>query len=271
MALPPETLNKGVFTASSGNHGTAVAYLAKKLGIPCEVVVPTAVSDIKASMIEAHGGIIIRHGLTYDDAYRHAKQLAKERHSTFIDVSSRLAVAGQGTLALDILTQAPDVDAILLPVGGGALLAGVAIAAKEFAKIRQREILVIGAEPDGAACCYESLKAGKLVTLDCCETIADGLRVQTPDAHLFPILQNQVDEIVKVPEKSIRWGMGLLAGICDSLLEGAAVLGPMALLSGKGVLKGARGKEIDLRGKKVVTPLTGGNVDPSTMETLIVD
>ena len=269
MSLPPEASHKGVITASTGNHGRAVAYMAKKLGIPCEIVVPDDTPNAKTSAIVSCGGTVIQYGSTYDDAYFYAKQLAEKHEAFFVDGSGRLAVAGQGTLALEVLEQVPNVDAILVPVGGGALLAGVAIAAKEFAKMRGRAILVIGAEPEGAACCYESFKADKLVTVDNCDTIADGLRIQTPDAHLFPILRDLVDEIVKVPETGIEWGMGLLAGICGNLVEGAAVLGPMALLSSRGVLYGAKGMEIDLRGKTVVTPLTGGNVDLSTIEMLI--
>lgn len=259
--LTPEDLQRGIIVASSGNHGLAIAYLAGHLDIPCTVVVPQRAPDAKVDAIQALGGTVIRYGATYDDADHHAQQLANVKESRYLHVASRHAIAGYGTIALELLEQFPNAQAIIVPVGGGALLAGVAIAAKTL----KPDIKIIGAEPEGAACVSESLKAGKLVTLRNCETIADGTKVKTPDAHVFPLIQTSlVDEIVTIPEQDIQVGINLLSSLFNRRLEGAAILGALAVLHAPFpvTLRGAKGHEIALSpGAPVLTPFTGGNID----------
>jgi threonine dehydratase len=258
--LSPKELRQGIITASSGNHGLAVASMAEKRGVSCTVVVPIGTPDVKLKTIRGHGAILIRYGLTYDDARSHALKLMEKNGATFLDVSSRHAVAAYGALAMEIINQVPNADLLFVPCGGGALVAGVALGAKAL----RPDIQIIAVEPEGAACCSESVKAGKLITLENCESIADGAKVKTPDPHLFPILQSSlVDEILTISEWTIKWGMGFLREIYGKRVEGAAVLGAMALLRAQSDLStplcGAKGKNIFIWKKEVAALLTGGN------------
>ncbi len=198
--LSPEEREKGLITASAGNHAQGVAYAAKKYGVKAVIVMPTTTPLMKVNRTKGYGAEVILKGDVYDEACEYAYQLAEEKGYTFIHPFDDLAVAtGQGTIAMEIFKELPLVDIILVPIGGGGLATGVST----LAKLLNPKIKVIGVEPAGANCMQESLKAGEVVTLPRVNTIADGTAVKTPGKNIFSYIRENIDEIVAVPDEEL--------------------------------------------------------------------
>ncbi len=191
--LSPEEREKGLITASAGNHAQGVAYAAKKYGVNAVIVMPTTTPLMKVNRTKSYGAEVVLKGDVYDEAAEYAYQLAAEKGYTFIHPFDDLAVAtGQGTIAMEIFKELPLVDIILVPIGGGGLATGVST----LAKLLNPKIKVIGVEPAGASCMRASLQAGEVVTLPGVNTIADGTAVKTPGKNIFPYIQQNIDEII---------------------------------------------------------------------------
>ena len=246
--LTREQGHAGVIAASAGNHAQGVAIAAAQNNIPCTIVMPESAPLAKVTATQSYGAHVVLHGATYDDAYQHCCDLQQESGATFIHAfDDPEIIAGQGTLGLEMLTDLPDADAIVVPVGGGGLISGIAIAARAL----KPDITIIGVQAAGANSCCASLEAGTLQTLSTVTTIADGIAVKRPGALTFSIIQRLVDEVVPVKDEAIINAVLLLMERCKMLVEGAGAAGLAALLSGA----------VDLKGKKVLVPLTGGNID----------
>ena len=252
--LSDEERQKGLITASAGNHAQGVAYAAKRYGVKAVIVMPTTTPLIKVNRTKAYGAEVVLHGDVYDEACAYALDLAKEHGYTFVHPFDDPAVAtGQGTIAMEIYKELPLVDIILVPVGGGGLATGVST----LAKLLNPKIRVIGVEPEGAACLTASLKAGKPVTLPTVNTIADGTAVKTPGSKIFPYLQKNLDEVVTVPD----------AELVEAFLD--MVENHKMIVENSGLLSVAALRHIDCRGKKVACVLSGGNMDVITMSSVV--
>ncbi len=246
--------SKGLITASAGNHAQGVAYAAKKYGVKATVVMPTTTPLIKVNRTKAHGADVILHGDVYDDACSYATSVAKEQGLVFVHPFNDLRVAaGQGSVAVEILEDLPETDIILVPVGGGGLATGTAA----YAKQKNPDIRVIGVEPKGAACLKASLAAGKPVTLASVDTIADGTAVQTPGDVLFPYLETFLDDVITIPDEE------LIVAYLD-MVENHKMI-----VENSGLLSVAAIKHLDVTGKKIVSILSGGNMDVITMSSVI--
>ena len=197
--LSPEERERGLITASAGNHAQGVAFAAQHAGVSATIVMPTTTPLVKVNNTKDLGAKVVLFGETFDDASGEAQRMAAEDGLTYIPPFNDLAVAtGQGTIAYEIFSDLPDVDVILVPIGGGGLAAGVST----LAKILNPKVQVIGVEPTGAACMKASLEAGKVVSLDRVETIADGVAVKTPGDLVFPYLQKNLDDIITIDAPS---------------------------------------------------------------------
>ena len=238
----------GVIAASAGNHAQGVAIAAAEYGIPCTIVMPENAPLAKVTATQGYGAKVELYGATYDDAYQRCLELQQQLGATYIHAfDDPDIIAGQGTLGLEMLTDLPDADAIVVPIGGGGLISGIAIAARAL----KPDITIIGVEAEGAPGCRVSLDAGSLQTLPAITTIADGIAVKRPGALTFSLIRKLVDEVVLVNDESIVKAVLLLMERCKMLVEGAGAAGLAALLNGA----------IKLPGKKVLVPLTGGNID----------
>ncbi len=245
--MPDDDRALGVITASSGNHGAAVAFAAAQLGVPCTVVMPEDAPVLKERAVAGYGGTIVRHGRFSNERKAHAKVLAEEGGLTYIDsTDDDDIIAGQGTCALEIIEQLPDVDTILAPIGGGGLMSGVATAAK----LAHPGVEIIGVEPEGSRAMHASLQAGEPVQVEV-DTIADGLRTPKPGPVTFAYCSRHVDRIHLVSEDAIRDATYLGCERLKLLIE------PSGAVSLAGLLTGA----VEGAGKKVAVVLTGGNVD----------
>lgn len=245
---------KGIITASAGNHAQGVAYAARECGAKAVIVMPTTTPLIKVNRTKALGAEVILQGDVYDDAAAHAQKLAKDNGYTFIHPFDDPVVAtGQGTIAMEIIKDLPLVDIILVPVGGGGLAAGVST----LAKLLKPNVRVIGVEPEGAACLKASLEAGKVVSLPSVNTIADGTAVKTPGARIFPYLQQNLDEVVTVPDQE------LVTAFLDMVENHKMVV------ENSGLLSVAALRHVDCRDKKAVSILSGGNMDVITMSSVV--
>ncbi len=252
--LTPEERERGMITASAGNHAQGVAYAASRFGAKAVIVMPTFTPLIKVNRTKALGAEVILHGDVYDEACDYALKLAEEKHYTFIHPFDDPEVAtGQGTIAMEIIKELPLVDVILAPVGGGGLLTGISALAKAL----KPNVEIIGVEPEGAACLKASLEAGHVVTLDSINTIADGTAVKTPGSRIFPYLQKNVDRVITVPD----------ADIVQSYLD--MVENHKMVVENSGLLTVAALKYLDLSGKRVVSILSGGNMDVITMSSVV--
>lgn len=252
--LTEEERQKGLITASAGNHAQGVAYAAKAYGAKAVIVMPTTTPLIKVNRTKGYGAEVVLHGDVYDEACEHAYELAREKGYTFIHPFDDKAVAtGQGTIAMEIFKELPLVDVILVPVGGGGLATGVST----LAKLLNPKIKVIGVEPEGASCLQASLKEGKVVTLDKVNTIADGTAVKTPGTQIFPYLMKNLDDIITVPDKE------LVVAFLDMVENHKMVV------ENSGLLTVAALKHLDLKNKKVVSILSGGNMDVITMSSVV--
>ncbi|MCI8616306.1 MAG: threonine ammonia-lyase [Lachnospiraceae bacterium] len=252
--LTPQEREKGLITASAGNHAQGVAYAAKCFGAKAVIVMPTTTPLIKVNRTKNYGAEVVLFGDVYDEACEHAYKLAKENGYTFIHPFDDLAVAtGQGTIAMEIFKELPLVDEILVPVGGGGLATGVST----LAKLLNPKIKVIGVEPEGAGCLKASLKAGKVVTLDRVSTIADGTAVKTPGEKIFPYLSKNLDDIITVPDEE------LVVAFLDMVENHKMVV------ENSGLLTVAALKHLEDRKKRVVAILSGGNMDVITMSSVV--
>ncbi len=252
--LSAEERSKGLITASAGNHAQGVAYAAKCFGAKAVIVMPTTTPLIKVNRTKSYGAEVVLYGDVYDEACAHALELAKEHGYTFIHPFDDVAVAtGQGTIAMEIFKELPLVDYILVPVGGGGLATGVSV----LAKLLNPKIRVIGVEPAGAACLKASLEAGKVVTLPGVNTIADGTAVKTPGKEIFPYLKDNLDDIITVDDED------LVVAFLD-MVENHKMI-----VENSGLLTVAALKQLDLKDKRVVSILSGGNMDVITMSSVV--
>lgn len=252
--LPAEQREKGVITASAGNHAQGVAYAAKSYGVKATIVMPTTTPLMKVNRTKGYGAEVVLYGDVYDEACARAYELAEEKGYTFIHPFNDLTVAtGQGTIAMEIFKELPLVDYILVPIGGGGLATGVST----LAKLLNPKIRVIGVEPAGANCMQESLKAGKVVTLQGVNTIADGTAVKTPGDKLLPYIQQNLDDIIAVKDEE-------LVGAFLDMVENHKMVA-----ENSGLLTVAALKHLEVKDKKVVAILSGGNMDIITMSSVV--
>ncbi|MGW5385064.1 pyridoxal-phosphate dependent enzyme [Nocardia sp. NPDC003963] len=258
--LPPGT---PVLLASSGNHAIAYAEACRRRAIPLTAVVPANTPALKVAKLEERGATVIRHGSSYDDAYAHARQLSQDRGGLFMDVSAHDSVAALGTVVTDMLSQRPFADVVVLPAGGGTV-ASAASAIRDLEQHWGRQYKILIACPENAPTVYESFKAGEPVTISP-HSMAEAVNVGTVDAHLLPEIIRSADDVVLVPEAWIHQGTRLLSDAIGHPVEAAATLGPMAVLGSGGILHGASGSVHDIRGREVLTVVTGGNIDLHTL------
>ncbi|MEI3225198.1 MAG: threonine ammonia-lyase [Lachnospira sp.] len=252
--MSEDARKKGLITASAGNHAQGVAYAASKYGVPATVVMPTTTPLIKVNRTKGYGAKVVLYGNVYDEACEYAMKLAKEQGLTFVHPFDDLDVAtGQGSIAMEIIKELPTVDYILVPIGGGGLATGVST----LAKLLNPNIKVIGVEPAGANCLHESLKEGKVITLPTVNTIADGTAVKTPGSKLFPYLQKNLDSIITVPDED------LIVAFLD-MVENHKMI-----VENSGLLTVAALKQMNVKDKKIVSILSGGNMDVITMSSVV--
>ena len=243
---------KGLITASAGNHAQGVAYAAKCYHVKATIVMPTTTPLIKVNRTKGYGAEVILYGDVYDEACAYAYQLAEEKGYTFVHPFDDLDVAtGQGTIAMEIIKELPLVDYILVP--GGGLATGVST----LAKLLNPKIRVIGVEPAGANCMQASVKAGKVTTLDSVNTIADGTAVKTPGTKIFPYISKNLDDIITVEDEE------LVVAFLDMVENHKMVV------ENSGLLTVAALKHLDTKNKKVVSILSGGNMDVITMSSVV--
>ena len=254
ITLSKEERERGLMTASAGNHAQGVAYAAGKCGAKAVVVMPTTTPLIKVERTRKLGAEVILYGDVYDESCEHALQLAEEKGYTFIHPFNDEAVAtGQGSIMMEIIRDLPTVDYVLVPVGGGGLATGIST----LAKLLNPHIRVIGVEPAGAACLTASLKEDKVVTLDHASTIADGTAVLTPGDRLFPYLRDNLDSVITVEDDE------LVTAFLDMVENHKMVV------ENSGLLSVAALKHMDITKKKVVCVLSGGNMDVITMASVV--
>ena len=252
--LTDEERSKGLITASAGNHAQGVAYAAKQYGCKAVIVMPTGTPLIKINRTKSYGAEVILHGDVYDEACAYALELAEKDGYTFIHPFDDLDVAtGQASIAMEIFKELPLVEYILVPIGGGGLAAGVAT----LAKLLNPKIKVIGVEPAGANCMQSSLAAGKVTTLPSINTIADGTAVKTPGSMIFPYIQENLDDIITVEDDE------LIGSFLDMVENHKMVV------ENSGLLTIAALKHLDIKGKRVVSILSGGNMDIITMSSVV--
>lgn len=252
--LSDEERSKGLITASAGNHAQGVAYAAKIYGVKATIVMPTSTPIIKINRTKSYGANVVLYGDVYDEACEYALKLADEHGYTFIHPFDDLDVAtGQGSIAMEIIKELPTVDYILVPIGGGGLATGVST----LAKMLNPNIKVIGVEPAGANCMQVSLKNGKVTTLPAVNTIADGTAVKTPGSRIFPYIQQNIDDIITIEDNE------LIVEFLD-MVENHKMI-----VENSGLLTVAALKHLDVKDKKVVSILSGGNMDVITMSSVV--
>ncbi|SDB19928.1 threonine ammonia-lyase [Eubacterium oxidoreducens] len=252
--LTEEERKLGLITASAGNHAQGVAYAAQRFGVKATIVMPTSTPLIKVNRTKSYGAEVILKGDVYDEACAYALELADEKGYTFIHPFDDPVVAtGQGTIAMEIFKELPLVEYILVPVGGGGLATGVST----LAKLLNPKIKVFGVEPVGAACLKESLKNNQVTTLNGVNTIADGTTVQTPGTKIFPYLQENLDDIITVEDDE------LVVAFLD-MVENHKMI-----VENSGLLTVAALKHLGIQDKKVVSILSGGNMDVITMSSVV--
>ncbi|MCM8711619.1 threonine ammonia-lyase [Clostridium sp. SYSU_GA19001] len=245
---------KGLIASSAGNHAQGVAYAASRLGIEATIVMPETTPLIKVQATRNYGAKVVLKGKIYDEAYEEAKRLEKENGYTFIHPFDDVDVmAGQGTIALEIIEELKDVDAILVPVGGGGLISGVAVAAKSI----NPDIKVIGVQSEGANPVKCSFENGKLICAESVDTIAEGAAVKNPGKKTFQVIKNYVDDIVTVTDHELTEAVYVLLEKHKLVAEATGVMSLAAL------------NRLNFKGKKVVSLISGGNIDVVTMAELL--
>lgn len=246
----------GVIAASAGNHAQGVAFAATKSGIPSVIVMPEGAPITKIMATQGYGAEVILKGLTYDDCYQHAMELALERRLNYVHAfNEKEVIAGQGTIGIEIIDQLRDVQNIVVPIGGGGLMAGVLLAVKEI----NPTIRIIGVQAQGASAMVDSVRMGKLLETQMVNTIADGIAVKKPGDLTFSIINKYIDDVVTVDDEEIARAILLLLERSKTIVEGAAAVTIAALIYNK--IK-------DLKGKTVAV-LSGGNIDPNILSRII--
>ena len=252
--LSEDEKERGLITASAGNHAQGVAYAAALSGVKAIVVMPVTTPLIKVNRTKSLGAEVVLYGNVFDEACAYAYKLAEENGYTFVHPFNDLQIAtGQGSIAMEIIKELPTVDYILVPVGGGGLCTGVST----LAKLLNPKIKIIAVEPKGAACLKASLEAGKVVTVPNINTIADGTAVQTPGDKLFPYLQQNVDEVITIDDSELTLSFLDMAENHKMIVENSGLLTVAAL------------KHLNFKGKNLVSVLRGGNMDVLTMATVV--
>ena len=252
--LNDEEKKKGVIASSAGNHAQGVAYGAKESGIKAVIVMPKSTPLIKVESTKQYGAEVVLHGDVYDDAFKKAKELEEKEGYIFVHpFDDEDVIYGQGTIALEILEELPETDIILVPIGGGGLISGIACAAK----ILKPEIKIIGVEPDGAASAYEAIKEDKVVELKEANTIADGTAVKKIGNITFEYIKKYVDEIITVSDYELMEAFLLLVEKHKIIAENSGILSLAAL------------KKLKEKNKKVVSVVSGGNIDVLMISSMI--
>ena len=252
--MSEEDREKGLITASAGNHAQGVAYAAQKFGCKATIVMPTVTPLIKVNRTKSYGAEVILHGDVYDDACAYAVKLAEEQGYTFVHPFDDLDIAtGQGSIAMEIVQELPTVDYILVPIGGGGLITGVST----LAKMLNPKIQVIGVEPAAAASMTAALEAGEPVTLPSANTIADGTAVKRVGDKIFEYAKENIDRVLTVEDDE-------LIGAFLDLVENHKMI-----VENSGLLTVAALRQLDLQGKKAVSVLSGGNMDVITMSSIV--
>ena len=252
--LSDEEKKKGVIASSAGNHAQGVAYGAKESGIKAVIVMPKSTPLIKVESTKQYGAEVVLHGDVYDDAFKKAKELEEKEGYIFVHpFDDEDVIHGQGTIALEILEELPETDIILVPIGGGGLISGIACAAK----ILKPEIKIIGVEPDGAASAYEAIKEDKVVELKEANTIADGTAVKKIGNITFEYIKKYVDEIITVSDYELMEAFLLLVEKHKIIAENSGILSLAAL------------KKLKEKNKKVVSVVSGGNIDVLMISSMI--
>jgi len=256
LTLSPEERGRGLIAASAGNHAQAVAYHAGRLGVPATIVMPEQTPLLKVANTRSHGATVELAGSSYDEAYAEARRLEVSRRLTFVHPFDDPAViAGQGTVGLEILEQVPDADALMVPVGGGGLISGIAVAVKAL----RPGIKVIGVETEVLPSMLASLEEGHLVTIEPASTLADGIAVKRPGELTFEHVRKLVDEIVTVSEEEIASAILYLLEKEKTVVEGAGAVGVAALVN----------RKVRLDGQRVVSVISGGNIDVNVVARVI--
>jgi len=247
---------KGCVTASAGNHAQGVAYAASSAKVKATIVMPEFSSAAKIQATLSYGAELVLHGRTYDEAVKRASEICEERKSVFIhSFDDPRVIAGQGTIGLEMLEDLPDLDVIVVPVGGGGLISGVSIALKNL----KPNVKIYGVQASGAPSMARSLKKGEIVELPAVDTIADGIAIKRPSNLTFGITRELVDDVVVVDDDEITHAIFMLLERCKQVVEPAGAVGLAALLSGK----------IDVKGKKVGIIISGGNINMSLLARII--
>lgn len=256
LNLTEEEKKRGVIAASAGNHAQGVAYGATALGIPSTIFMPEGAPISKITATRGYGAEVLLAGESYDNAYQKAKEVQVERGATFIHAfDDSDVIAGQGTVGLEILADLPEVDTVIVPIGGGGLISGMAIAMKEA----RPQIKVIGVQAAGCPSSYVSRKEHKICPVSFSGTIADGIAVKTPGSLTFPLIESYVDDIVTVEDEEIANAILMLLERAKLVVEGSGAVSLAALLYNK----------VNVRGKKVAAILSGGNIDANMVSTII--
>jgi threonine dehydratase len=256
LQLTPEERGRGVVTASAGNHGLAVAFHAARLGIAAVIVMPEWAPLTKVLSARRQGAEVVLHGDNYDDAYARAREIEAARGLVFVHpFDDARVIAGQGTIGLELAAQVPELDAVLVPVGGGGLSTGLAIALKS----RRAEVEVIGVQADEIAAMKAALTSGERVTVAAAATIADGIAVRRVGELTLPLARRWLDHVVSVSEEEIANAILLLLEIEKTVVEGAGAVPLAALVN----------KKVALAGKTVALVLSGGNIDVNLISRII--
>ena len=257
LQLPPAERRRGVIAASAGNHGLAVAFHASRLGIAAVIVMPEWAPLAKVTAARHHGAEIVLHGDNFDEAYVRAREIEAARNLVFVHpFDDDRVIAGQGTIGLELLAQVPGLDAVLVPVGGGGLIGGVAVAVKAT----RSAVAVIGIQAHEVAAMTAAISAGDRVTVPAATTIADGIAVRRVGGHTFELARRYVDALVTVTEEEIANAILLLLEIEKTVVEGAGAVALAALANGR----------VDLEGKRVALVVSGGNIDVNLISRVIV-
>jgi threonine dehydratase len=248
---------RGIITASAGNHGQAVAYAARKLNLPAKIVVPRTTPRIKVDGIRKYGGSLVLFGDTYDEAEQKAKELARKDKTAYISpYNDELIIAGHGTVGLEIIEAVPNVDAVVVPVGGGGLISGISIAVKST----KPRVQIIGVQSEASPVMYKSLQAGRIIEAKITETIAEGLSGGIEEGSItFKIAQEYVDKMLLVREETIRHAIYLLWTYEKQVTEGSGAAAIAPIIENKNLFSG----------KTVVALITGGNMEPELLQSIL--
>jgi threonine dehydratase len=256
LTLSPEERSRGLIAASAGNHAQAVAYHAGRLGVKAVIVMPETTPIMKVANTRGHGARVVLHGANYDEAFAEARRLEREDGLTFVHpFDDPVVIAGQGTMGLEILEQVPDLDAVVVPVGGGGLVSGIAVAVKALAP----RVRVVGVETEVLPCMLAAVEADEVVTLDAATTLADGIAVKRAGEVTFAHVKRYVDEIVTVSEEEIASSILYLLEKEKAVVEGAGAVGVAAMMH----------RKVRLPGKRVCAVVSGGNIDVNVVARVI--